>query len=244
MIIANYSILNTLKFLTKVSLMNLKKKNFAHLEKYYSIFFVKMLPHKWRIYYPQTANPLFSSAFVLLFGVRRPLADRFTALQATEKILPARYFSAVGARGRLSVKRRARSGKTVFPKRTCGYFLFLTFRRKYGIVVLQAVAFFAKRKTGILRRKGQPPVSRGGLSFFLRFPLFCNKMKTKVYIIPEKLSRNPLHGIFFTEPSSTRVPFFGTKRRLVSQCSSASSLIFFSKPPAYPVREPLAPTTR
>lgn len=59
MIIANYSILNTLKFLTKVSLMNLKKKNFAHLEKYYSIFFVKMLPHKWRIYYPQTANPSF-----------------------------------------------------------------------------------------------------------------------------------------------------------------------------------------
>lgn len=40
------------------------------------------------------------------------------------------------------------------------------------------------------------------------------------------------------------VPFFGTKKRLISVCSSSSSFIFLSIPPAYPVRLPLVPTTR
>ena len=40
------------------------------------------------------------------------------------------------------------------------------------------------------------------------------------------------------------VPFVGTKKRLISACSSSSSLIFLSMPPAYPVRLPFVPTTR
>ena len=37
---------------------------------------------------------------------------------------------------------------------------------------------------------------------------------------------------------------FGTKKRLISACSSLSSEIFLSIPPAYPVRLPFVPTTR
>ena len=40
------------------------------------------------------------------------------------------------------------------------------------------------------------------------------------------------------------VPFFGIKSRIMSAPSSRSNFIFFSIPPAYPVRLPFVPTTR
>lgn len=45
------------------------------------------------------------------------------------------------------------------------------------------------------------------------------------------------------DSSHSAVPFFGTKKRLISACSSSNSLTFLSIPPAYPVRLPLVPTT-
>ena len=40
------------------------------------------------------------------------------------------------------------------------------------------------------------------------------------------------------------VPFFGINKWFMSACSSSSSEIFLSIPPAYPVRLPFVPTTR
>lgn len=40
------------------------------------------------------------------------------------------------------------------------------------------------------------------------------------------------------------VPFFGRKKGSIFTCSSVSSATFFCKPPEYPVRLPLLPTTR
>ena len=52
------------------------------------------------------------------------------------------------------------------------------------------------------------------------------------------------HKEFFYACCHRAVPFFGMNMRLISACSSFSSPIFLSRPPAYPVRLPFVPTTR
>lgn len=71
--------------------------------------------------------------------------------------------------------------------------------------------------------------------------LFCSqKTKFRTFLNnPPSVSK-----ILSQQPKSCRTYYFGMKKADISAFSNVSSCIFFSMPPAYPVRLPFVPTTR